>query len=131
MLIINGKEYSGIVNVMKVVESFEKVYGETSVVKQDGEDWYDTIGTRYIHEITVTKNPSVSVEESDEFFDLISSPEDVHMVTLPHGAGDITYNAHITSGSRELIDKIDGKYIWSDDIVLVFRATAPQRRKVT
>lgn len=131
MLEINGKEYSGIVNVMKVVETFEKVYGESSVMKQDGEDWYDTIGTRYIHEITVTKNPSVSAEESDEFFDLISSPDDMHVVTLPHGSGNITYNAHITSGARELIDIIDGEYIWSDDIVLIFRSTAPQRRKVT
>lgn len=131
MLKINGKEYSGIVNVMKVVETFEKVYGESSVMKQDGEDWYDTIGTRYIHEITVTKNPSVSAEESDEFFDLISSPEDMHVVTLPHGSGNITYNAHITSGARELIDIIDGEYIWSDDIVLIFRATAPQKRRET
>lgn len=131
MLEINGKEYSGIVNVMKVVETFEKVYGESSVMKQDGEDWYDTIGTRYIHEITVTKNPSVSAEESDEFFDLISSPDDMHVVTLPHGSGNITYNAHITSGARELIDIIDGEYIWSDDIVLIFRSTAPQRRRET
>lgn len=131
MLEINGKEYSGIVNVMKVVETFEKVYGESSVMKQDGEDWYDTIGTRYIHEITVTKNPSVSAEESDEFFDLISSPDDMHVVTLPHNSGNITYNAHITSGARELIDIIDGEYIWSDDIVLIFRSTAPQRRRET
>ena len=131
MLEINGKEYSGIVNVMKVVETFEKVYGESSVMKQDGEDWYDTIGTRYIHEITVTKNSSVSAEESDEFFHLISSPDDMHVVTLPHGSGNITYNAHITSGARELIDIIDGEYIWSDDIVLIFRSTAPQRRRET
>ena len=100
-------------------------------MKQDGEDWYDTIGTRYIHEITVTKNPSVSAEESDEFFDLISSPDDMHVVTLPHNSGNITYNAHITSGARELIDIIDGEYIWSDDIVLIFRSTAPQRRRET
>ena len=113
---------------MKVVESFEKVYGEPSVMKQNGEDWYDVIGTRYIHEITVTKNPTVSAEESDEFFDLISEPIEEHIVTLPHGAEDITYNAHISAGARELIDIIDGKYIWSDDIVLTFRATAPQRR---
>ena len=131
MLKINGKEYSGIVNVMRVVESFEKVYGESSVMKQDGEDWYDVIGTRYIHEITVTQNPSVTAEESNEFFNLISDPVVAHMVTLPHNSEEITYNAHISTGARELVDIIDGKYIWSDDIVLTFRATAPQRRSET
>lgn len=130
MLIINGKEYNGKVFVTKIVESFEKAYGEASVIKQDGEDWYDTIGVRFNHEITVTQNPETTAEESDEFFNLLSSPEDIHTVTLPHGTGEITYNAHITSGARELIDIIDGQYVWSDDIVISFRSVAPQRKKV-
>ena len=131
MIKINGKEYGGVINVQSITESFEKVYGESSVVKQNGEDWYDVIGTRYIHQVVFTQNPSVTPEESDEFFELISSPNAFQVVTLPHGSGEITYNAHISAGSRQLIDFIDGKYIWDDNITLTFRAAEPQRRSDT
>lgn len=43
MIKINGKEYGGVINVLSITESFEKVYGESSVVKQNGEDWYDVM----------------------------------------------------------------------------------------
>jgi len=131
MIKINGKEYGGVINVLSITESFEKVYGENSAIKQNGEDWYDVIGTRYIHQVVFTQNPSASPEESDEFFDLISSPDTLHTVTLPHNSGEITYNAHISTGSRQLLDCIGGKYIWDDNITLTFRATEPQRRSDT
>lgn len=126
MLIIDGVDYSHVAIVNELIESFELVEGESSVVKQSGRDWYDIIGTRYSHTVAILRNDEAAPEEWDEFCNVISSPVDFHTVEVDHDQGSITYEAHITSGERRLLRVVGGKKIWSD-LTLNLRSAEPQR----
>lgn len=128
MLIIDNKEYERVVFVLAVKERFEKVYGEAVATKQNGDNSYDVIGTRLIHTVTLMRNPDASQKETNEFFDLLSDGSEFHTVTLPHNESDITYDAHIATGERALLDMINGKYIWDDEITVEFQPISPQIR---
>ncbi len=128
MLIIDGVEYADKVIVTSIKERFEKVYGDSVTMKQNGDDSYDVIGTKYTHTVTLTKNPNVSQAETNALFAILADSAEYHTVTLPHDEGEITYNAHIATGERNLLDKINGKYIWDDNITVEFRSISPQVR---
>lgn len=127
MLIIDNVDYSHVAIVNELIEAFELVEGEASVVKQSGRDWYDIIGTRYSHTVAILRNDEASPEEWDEFCKVVSSPVDFHTVEVDHDQGSIRYEAHITAGERKLLRIVGGKKIWSD-LTLSFRAAEPQRR---
>ena len=128
MLVIDGKEYADIVIITDVNERSEKLYGEGVITKQNGDNRYDVIGTRFIHTVTFTASPAAPQKELNELFDILSDVAESHVVTLPHGEGEITYNAHIATASRDLLDIINGKYIWSQDISVEFQPISPQIR---
>lgn len=128
MLIIDNKEYANVVLVTGVEERFEKVYGEAATMKQNGDNRYDVIGTRLIHTITLTRNPNATQKETNEFFNILADGAEFHTVTLPHDESDITYDAHIATGKRALLDIINGKYIWDDEITVEFQPISPQIR---
>lgn len=129
MLIIDGVDYSKVAIINELIESFELAEGENSAVTQSGRDWYDIIGTRYFHTISILRNDEATPEEWDEFCNVISSPVDFHVVEIDHDQSSITYEAHITSGERKLLRVAGGKKIWSD-LTLSFRPAEPQRRSV-
>lgn len=127
MLIIDGIDFSELVIENEIEEIFELAEGESSTVTQSNRDWYDIVGTRYSHTLSILRNDSVSPEKWDEFYRVISAPVDFHVVEVDHEQGSIIYEAHIFSGSRKLIRKIGGKKIWSD-LTLTLRPAEPQRR---
>lgn len=127
MLIIDGVDYSKVAIVDELIETFELAEGENSVVKQSGKDWYDIIGTRYSHTVSILRNDEATPKEWDAFCNVISSPVDFHTVEVDHGQGSIIYEAHITSGERKLLRVVGGQKIWSD-LTLNFRPAEPQRR---
>lgn len=128
MLIIDGVEYGDKIIVSSVKERSEKVYGDSVTMKQNGDNSYDVIGTRLIHTVVLSKNPQVPQSETNELFSLLSDPVESHNVTLPHDEGEITYKAHISVAERALLDKINGKYIWDDNITVEFQPISPQIR---
>lgn len=130
MLIIDGKEYADFVIITGINERSEKLYGEGVITKQNGDNRYDVIGTRLIHTVTFAASPAAPQNELNELFDILSDAAESHIVTLPHGKGEITYNAHIAATSRNLvdIDITNGEYIWSSDISIEFQPLSPQIR---
>jgi hypothetical protein len=128
MLIIDGVEYSDKVVVSSIRERSEKVYGDAVTMKQNGDNSYDVIGTKYIHTVVLSKNPQVPQSETNALFSLLSDPVESHTVTLPHDEDEITYKAHVSVVERELLDKINGRYIWADDMTVEFQPISPQIR---
>ncbi len=127
MLIIDGIDFSELVIENEIEEAFELVEGEASTVTQSNRDWYDIVGTRYSHTLSILRNDNVSPEKWDEFYKIISSPVDFHIVEVDHDQGSIVYAAHIFSGARKLLRVVGGKKIWSD-MTITLRAAEPQRR---
>lgn len=128
MLIIDGVEYGDKVIVSSIRERSEKVYGDAVTMKQNGDNSYDVIGTRIIHTAVLSKNPQVPQSETNALFSLLSDPVESHTVTLPHDENEITYKAHVSVVERELLDKINGRYIWADDMTVEFQPISPQIR---
>lgn len=128
MVKIDSFDFSNTVIAVSVKERFEKVYGDSVTMKQNGDNSYDVIGTRYIHTVTFIKHPEASQDDINEFFDILADTAEYHSVTLPHNKDEITYNAHISTGERELADKINGDYIWTDELTVEFQPVSPQRR---
>ncbi len=127
MLKIDGIDFSELVIENDIEESFELVEGEPSTVTQAGRDWYDVIGTRYTHTLSILRNDSFSPEKWDEFYSLVSSPVDFHTVEVDHEQGSIEYDAHIFTGARKLLRITGNKKIWSD-MTITLKAAEPQRR---
>lgn len=127
MLKIDGKDFSNIVIINELEEAFELIEGEASTVTQSNRDWYDIVGTKYSHTLSVLRNDNVSQEEWDEFYKVISAPVDFHMVEVDHNQSTIEYAAHIFMGARKLLRVVGGKKIWSD-LTLTLTAAEPQRR---
>lgn len=128
MLIIDGVEYADKIIISGIRERFEKVYGESPTMKMNGEYSYDVIGTRFIHTVVLSKNPMIPQSETNALFALLADTKESHVVTLPHDEGEITYAAHISVGERALLDIINGKYIWDDNMTVEFQPIAPQIR---
>lgn len=128
MVKIDGIDFSKTIIAVSVKERFEKVYGDSVTMKQNGENSYDVIGTKYNHTVIFTKHPDASQDDINAFFDILSDCKEYHLVTLPHNKSEISYNAHISGGERILADKINGDYIWDDDITVEFQSISPQRR---
>lgn len=129
MVKIDDIDFSKTVIAVSVKERFQKVYGDSVTMKQNGDNSYDVIGTQYVHAVTFIMHPEASQDDINAFFDILSDTEEYHSVTLPHNKKDITYNAHIAAGERELEDIINGDYIWSDEITVEFEPVSPQRKK--
>lgn len=127
MLKIDGVDYSEFVIENEIKESFELVEGESSTVTQSNRDWYDIVGTRYSHTLSILRNDNISPEKWDEFYRVISAPVDFHVVEVDHDQGSIVYAAHIFTGARKLLRVTGGKKIWSD-LTLTLRPAEPQRR---
>lgn len=127
MLKIDGKDFSNIVIINDLEETFELIEGEPSTVTQSNRDWYDIVGTKYSHTLSILRNDNVSQEEWDEFYRVISAPVDFHIVEVDHEQSTISYAAHIFMGGRKLLRVVGSKKIWSD-LTITLKASEPQRR---
>ena len=127
MLKIDGKDFSDIVIINDLEETFELIEGEPSTVTQSNRDWYDIVGTKYSHTLSILRNDNVSQEEWDEFYRVISAPVDFHIVEVDHEQSTISYAAHIFMGGRKLLRVVGSKKIWSD-LTITLKASEPQRR---
>ncbi|MBR2867864.1 MAG: hypothetical protein IKB88_02200 [Clostridia bacterium] len=126
ILIIDGVDYSDTVFVDEIAENFVLAVGMASMTMQSGRRKHDIIGTEYSHTLLIRRNPMVSPEKWDEFYNHIAQPVEFHTVEVEHDQGTIIYEAHITNGGRTLIRRDGCKKIWSD-LTLTFEPAEPQR----
>ena len=74
----------------------------------------DIIGTFYNYTITLDTN-RLNPQQYDELYEIISSPQDSHMITLPYGQTSKTFEMYITAGEDTIITTgagTDGVNVW-------------------
>lgn len=126
IFIIDGVDYSALVHAESITESFETIAHDTAATKQDGADYFDMIGTRFSHSLTLKKRNATTAAQWDALYDVISNPTESHTVTLPHNQSTITYDAHIYNGSRPLLRQAVGVNVWGD-ITIEMKAISSQK----
>lgn len=86
----------------------------------------DVLGTFYNYNMTIDSR-FMTREEYDTLYDLLSAPDDFHMIEIPYAQGTLVYEAYVTNGTDELIAIRNGVNIWGN-LSINFIAMEPQRR---
>ena len=124
---IDGKEYNVTVPAGGIQRSFSVLDTDKSGRSQSGDMIRDIIGTYYNYSIEINTK-MLNYDEYDQLYDIISSPAEYHMLTVPYGQKTLTFKAYVTSGSDSFdVKGKDGKIRWKG-LKLNFIAMSPQRR---
>ena len=122
---VDGTEYNIRMKFETLHRAFEIVEGPNSGTAINGRTIRDIIGTRYSYQIDVEPDPAVP-ESYDDFYEMITSPEDSHTVSFPYGQETITFDALIESGNDKYMGIVGSQKRWSG-LSIVFKAMEPQR----
>ena len=123
---VDGIEFTKAV-VDKPKRSFQILDGENAgrlirIAKMER----DVLGTFYNYNMTIDSR-FMTREEYDTLYDLLSAPDDYHMIEIPFAQGTWVYEAYVTNGTDELIGIRNGVNIWGN-LSINFIAMEPQRR---
>lgn len=123
---IDGVSYPGVM-VTSIRRSFQVLDGKLAGRVISGDMVRDVIGTYYNYEITVDASEA-SLATYDALYEVISSPDDFHTMTMPYGQSVHTFQAYVTTGSDDLSSMEDGRNLWQDLSFSVI-AKSPKRRR--
>lgn len=125
---VDGDEYRGLV-ITNIQQNFEVLDGENAGRTKSGRMKRDVVGVYYNYSMTFAPNATPdSKAQFDKLFNILSSPDDSHMITMPHNQSTLTFEAYITSGERTLLlHTPQGGNQWGE-MSISFIAMDPQRR---
>lgn len=126
VVLIDGKDYGIIVPQGGIKRSFNVLDSNKSGRLSNGEMQRDIIGTYYNYSIQFISRAN-SKHKYDELYEVLSSPEDYHSITVPYAQEMLTFQAYVTSGTDSL-KKITKQGNEWDGITVNFVATKPKRR---
>lgn len=126
IVLIDGKAFNFIIPENGIKRSFEIVDTDKAGRLITGTMQRDIIGTYYNYSIEFRASSS-NLDEYDEFYELISSPVDSHVIVVPYGQNELTFNAYVTNGSDMLKCRKKDKNKWYG-LNVNFIAIAPERR---
>ena len=99
---VDGTTYQHI-HATKITRIFSVLDGENAGRVLTATMVRDVLGTFYNYAFTVDAD-AATPEEYDDFYEVISSPEDAHTIVVPYGQTTLTFLAYITNGSDDLDD---------------------------
>jgi len=124
---VDGKAYSVSVPQGGLKRQGRVLDGEKSGRLQSGDMERDVVGTYYNY-VMALDTKGMEVEEYDALYEVLSSPEDFHTITIPYGQGTITFQAYVANVDDELLLMLpDGRNLWGN-LSFTFTAKAPYRR---
>ena len=125
---IDGKYYNLTIPEGGITRSFSVLDTDKSGRLQSGEMFRDVIGTYYNYKVKFSPK-NMSPKEYDDFYEVISSPVDKHVITVPYGQSILTFDAYVTSGEDVLKKVENGTKKWGG-ITISFVAMSPKRRPI-
>lgn len=125
---IDNKAYPT-VRVTSIKRKFNIADGSLAGRNVQGEMIRDVIGTYYNYTLELWCN-RLSSDEYDELYEIISSPQDSHVLEVPYGQRTLTFDAYITSGDDELKHMSETQGNFWQGISCNFIAMKPARRPI-
>ncbi len=123
---VDGRSYRVLVPEGGLKRSGQILDGENAGRVKSGAMKRDVIGTYYNYSLTLETN-RLNVAEYDALYEVLSSPEDSHTVTVPYGQGTVTFEAYVSGVEDELKRMGDGFNRWGG-LTVTFTAMSPKRR---
>lgn len=121
---IDGTRFQ--VGQVKIERNFEVLDGEGTERVQSGRLHREIIGTYYNYTLSFGNN-TIDPSDYDKLYEILSSPDESHMITVPYGrSGTITYEAYCSKGKDTLFFSRDGNHRWKG-LSINFIATEPAR----
>lgn len=122
---VDGREYNVLVPAGSLKRSFQVLDGPNAGRLLSGDMERDIIGTYYNYTLQIDTRKT-SLAEYDELYEVLSAPEDFHIITMPYGQSTLSFTAYVTDGEDALTRTAGGKNYWTG-LTIKFVAKAPQR----
>lgn len=102
---IDGRYFNVFIPEGGIKRSFSVADSDKAGRVLTGRMMRDIIGTFYNYTIELSTN-KLSRQEYDELYEILSSPEDYHSITVPYAQSTLTFDAYVTGG-EDVADKTD------------------------
>ena len=107
---LDGVTYPHI-RVMSLKRSFSILDGKLAGRVMTGEMERDIIGTYYNYAAEIDADDRYP-DEYDAFYDVISAPENSHLLKVPYGQTTLEFRAYVSQGEDELDEMMDEQNRW-------------------
>lgn len=123
---IDGVTYNVIVPNGGLKRNFQILDDDTAGRVLSGEMHRSIIGTYYNYTIELDTS-RMSKSEYDNMYEVLSAPQESHIIQVPYGQLSYAFRAYITAGEDVLETSSNGERTWKG-LSINFVAMAPQRR---
>lgn len=122
MITIDNNSYDvGIIKITrKATQDIDKL-GTTMDLRKH----YDIKGTYYDYEVELATY-KMQLAEYDNLYEVLTTPQESHIVTLPYGQTTLTFEARVSVASDSLIKSFTALKKWSS-LKVTFEALTPQK----
>lgn len=122
MITIDNTSYDvGIIKITrKATQDIDKL-GTTMDLRKH----YDIKGTYYDYEVELATY-KMQLAEYDSLYEVLTTPQESHTVTLPYGQSTLTFEARVSVASDSLIKNFTAFKKWSS-LKVTFEALTPQK----
>ena len=122
MLTIDNSTYNvGIVKIeRKATQNIENI-GTTMDLRKH----YDIKGTYYDYTVELGTQ-HMNVQDYDNLYEVLTNPQESHIVTLPYGQSTLTFEARVSVASDVLVKNFTTFKKWGT-IRVTFEALTPQK----
>lgn len=122
MIKIDGETFNvGIVKVTRKANLDRVSHGTTL----DGTIHYDPLGTYFDYDVTIDTK-MINIAEYDRLYEVITTPVEYHIVTMPYGQETITFKAMIKTSNDSIIANYRNFRKWTG-LKISFEALEPQK----
>ncbi len=109
LITIDGESFDvGIIKITRKARVDKKELGTTL----DGKLHYQSLGTYYDYVVTFNTR-RYNVSEYDRLYEVLTSPEAEHDVTLPYGQGSISGKYSISTSNDSIVSNFTSFRRWS------------------
>lgn len=122
MITIDNNSYDvGIIKITRrATQDIDKL-GTTMDLRKH----YDIKGTYYDYEVELATY-KMQLAEYDSLYEILTTPQESHIVTLPYGQSTLTFEARVSVASDSLIKSFTALKKWSS-LKVTFEALTPQK----
>lgn len=122
MITIDNNTYN--VGIVKITRRATQRIDNLGVT-MDLRKHYDIRGTYYDYEVELSPK-LISASDYDNLYEVLTTPQESHIVTLPYGQSTLTFEARVSVASDVLIQSFTSFKKWAS-IKVTFEALTPQK----